>query len=113
VSIDVSWLSPVKVREMIIGGTDMSVVYDDTKASPIGVYNAGVVLEKDLTKDELYQHLIQYKYAETDNPELPDRYSLNNAVEHFKDCIEKNIEPITSKKSIINVMKALEIISTV
>jgi predicted dehydrogenase len=113
ISIDVSWLSPVKVREMIIGGSNMSVVYDDTKASQIEVYDAGVVLEKDLTKDELYSHMVQYKYSETTAPELSKKQSLNNAVEHFKECVEKKLEPISGKKSIISVIKALEIISKV
>jgi len=113
VSIDVSWLSPVKVREMIIGGTNMSVVYDDTKSSAIEVYDAGIILEKDLTKNELYQHMVQYKYGDTNKPELPNKQSLNNAVEHFYDCIKNDKNPITNKKSIINVIKALEIISKV
>ncbi len=113
VGIDVSWLSPVKVREMIIGGTDMSVVYDDMKSSQIKVYDAGIVLGKDLAKNELYQHLIQYKYGDISIPELPQKQSLNNAVEHFRDCILNDNQPITSKQSIINVIKALEIISKV
>lgn len=113
VSVDVSWLSPVKVREMIIGGTKMSAVYDDTKTTPIEVYNAGIVLEKDLTKNELYQHMVQYKYGESSTPELPQKQSLNNAVEHFRDYILNDCDPITSKESIINVVKALEIISKV
>jgi predicted dehydrogenase len=113
VSIDVSWLSPVKVREMIIGGTNMSVVYDDTKSSQIQIYDAGVVLEKDLTKDELYQYMIQYKYGDTTIPKLPNQQSLNNAVEHFLDCVINDKVPLTSKNSIINVIKALEIISKV
>lgn len=113
VSIDVSWLSPVKVREMIIGGTDMSVVYDDTKSSAIEVYDAGIILEKDLNKNELYQHMVQYKYGDTTTPELPTKQSLNNSVEHFLDCIKNDKEPITNKQSIINVIKALEIISKV
>jgi len=113
VSVDVSWLSPVKVREMIIGGTKQSVIYDDTKSSQIEVFDAGIVLEKDLTKNELYQYMVQYKYGDTTIPQLPKKQSLNNSVEHFKECIEKNKTPITSKQSIINVIKALEIISKV
>lgn len=113
VSIDVSWLSPVKVREMIIGGTNMSAVYDDTKATAIELHNAGIVLEKDLTTTELHQYLVQYKYAESTTPELPSNMSLNNAVEHFRDYLLHDIEPISSKDSIVNVIKALEIISKV
>jgi len=113
VSIEVSWLSPVKVREMIIGGTNMSAIYDDTKSSPIEIYDAGVVLEKDLTKNELYKCMVQYNYGEKNTPELSENKSLNNAIEHFYNSIQNNTPAITSKKSIINVIKALEIISKV
>jgi hypothetical protein len=64
-------------------------------------------------RDELYQYMIQYKYGETTTPELPQKKSLNNSVEHFRDCVLNNKQPITSKQSIINVIKALEIISKV
>ena len=113
VGIDVSWLSPVKVREMIIGGTKMSAVYDDTIDEKIKLYDAGVILEKNLSKDELYKYMVQYKYGDIEIPNLPNNFSLNNSIEHFRDCIKNDKTPITSKKSIINVIKALEIISKV
>lgn len=112
-NINVSWLSPVKVREMIIGGTKMSAVYDDTKKDAIQMHDAGVILETDFDKDELYNQMVQYKYGETSTPQLPKNMSLNNSVEHFLDCILNDKEPITGKNSIINVIKALEIISKV
>jgi len=113
VGLDVSWLSPVKVREMIIGGTKMSGVYDDTIDEKIKLYDAGIVLEEQLSKDELYKYLVQYKFGNIEIPKLPDNFSLNNSIEHFRDCIKYDKIPITSKKSILNVIKALEIISKV
>ena len=113
VGIDVSWLSPVKVREMIIGGTKMSAVYDDTIEDKIKLYDRGVILEEKLSKNELYNQLVQYKYGDIIVPTLPKKNSLNNAIEHFKDSIKNDRMPLTGKKSIINVTKALEIISKV
>jgi predicted dehydrogenase len=113
VAIDVSWLSPIKVREMIIGGTKMSAVYDDVIEDKIKLYDAGVMLEEDLTKDELYRYLVQYKVGDVETPKLPQNFSLNNSIEHFRDSIKYNKMPITSKKSILNVIQALEIISKV
>ena len=113
VAIDVSWLNPVKVREMIIGGTKLSAVYDDTIDDKIKIYDAGVVLEKELDKNELYKYMIQYKYGDIEIPKLPNNFSLNNSIEHFCDCVKNDKTPITSKKSILNVIKALEIISKV
>jgi hypothetical protein len=98
IGIDVSWLSPVKVGEMIIWGTKMSGVYDDTIDEKIKLYDAGVVLEKNLTKNELYNYMVQYKYGDIHTPKLPNNFSLNNSIEHFIDCIKNNKTPITSKK---------------
>ena len=113
VNINVSWLSPLKVREMMIGGTKMSAVYDDTLHDKIKLFDAGVVLEKDLGKDELYNQMVQYHYGKESTPVLPPNMSLNNAVEHFRDAVTQDFEPLTGKQSIYNVMKALEIISKV
>lgn len=112
-NINVSWLSPVKVREMIIGGTKKSVVYNDVKNDAIIMYDAGVVFEENLEKDELYKQMVQYKYGDISTPSLPHNKSLTNAVEHFIECIKDDKNPLTSKQSILNVIRALEIISKV
>lgn len=113
VNLNVSWLSPVKIREMMIGGTKMTAMYNDTLEDKLKLYKAGIIFEKDLSKAELYQQMIKYDYGETVIPVLNSQKSLNNSVEHFRDCIIKKQEPITGKKSILNVIKALEIISKV
>ncbi len=113
IGINVSWLSPVKVREMIIGGTKMTAVYDDTVKNKIRLYDAGVILEKDLNREELYSYMVQYKYGDVIIPDLSQNESLKNSVEHFKYCVEENKTPLTDKKSILNVIKTLEIISKV
>jgi predicted dehydrogenase len=114
INLNVSWLSPVKVREMIIGGSKKSVVYDDAVPNnKLKYYDAGVILDETLDKNELYQQLIEYKYGDTHEPTLPNNMSLNNAVEHFRDCILEDKEPISGKGSILRVMKALEILSKI
>jgi hypothetical protein len=90
---------------MIIGGTKMSAVYDDVIEDKIKLYDAGVVLEEQLSKDELYKYLVQYKFGDVETPKLPQNFSLNNSIEHFRDCINYDKIPITSKKSILNVIK--------
>lgn len=113
INLNVSWLSPVKVREMIIGGTKMSAVYDDTLITPIKLYEAGIVLQEDLSKEELYGYMVKYNYGDTHIPELSKNFSLNNAITHFIECIFHKTEPLTGKESIVKVMKALEIVSKV
>ena len=111
VGIDVSWLSPMKVREMIIGGTKKTALYDDIIDEKIKLFNAGVTLES--TKEEARKYLVNYNYGEIETPQLENSMSLTNAITHFFECIKEDREPITDKKSILSVIKALEIISKV
>jgi len=111
VGINVSWLSPVKVREMIIGGSKKTAIYDDTAEDKIKLFNAGVILES--SKEEAREYLVKYNYGDIEIPKLPDNQSLTNAIKHFIECVKENRSPITDKKSILPVIEALEIISKV
>ncbi|GAX87598.1 conserved hypothetical protein [Lebetimonas natsushimae] len=111
IGINVSWLSPVKVREMIIGGTKKTALYDDTAEKKIKLFNAGVMLET--SKYEAMKYLVKYNYGDIEIPNLPNKMSLSNAISHFIDCVKNNKTPITDKKSILPVIEALEIISKV
>ncbi|MBI3039345.1 hypothetical protein HYY75_09920 [bacterium] len=111
IHISVSWLSPVKVREMIVGGTKMMAVYDDTQAKKIKVFDRGVILQETLARDDLYKYMVQYKLGNISEPDILPIQPLTSAVNHFVDCVKTYREPRTGKKSILNVMKALEIIT--
>jgi predicted dehydrogenase len=111
IGINVSWLSPVKVREMIIGGTKKTALYDDTAKNKIKLFNAGIILET--SKNEAMKYLIKYNYGDIEVPNLPNKMSLTNAISHFIECVKQNKTPITDKKSILPVIEALEIISKV
>jgi len=112
VSINVSWLSPIKVREMIIGGSKKTIVYNDVEKEKIKIYDAGVLLEENL-ENRAYEYLIKYHLGDVEIPKLSGNMSLNNSINNFFESIKEKKLPITSKESIINVTKALEIISKV
>ena len=111
VGLNVSWLSPVKVREMIIGGSKKTALYDDTIEDKIKLFNAGVVLES--SKNKAMDYLVKYHYGDIEIPTLQNNMSLTNAITHFIECVQQNRTPITDKKSILPVIEALEIISKV
>lgn len=113
VGINVSWLSPVKVREMIIGGTNLTALYDDTQVNKIKLYNAGVVLNEEFGKAKLYEKMVQYRYGEEEIPILPHTMSLDNSVEYFSKCVRESIKPIENHHSIQQVIATLELISKV
>ncbi len=113
IGINVSWLSPVKIREMIIGGTNLTALYDDTKQDKIKLYNAGVILNEEFGRAKLYEKMVQYRYGEEEIPTLPMRMSLSNSIEFFHQCILNKQNPKENHQGIISVIKALELISKI
>ena len=55
----VNWLSPVKVRRTLLGGSKRMVVYDDLEQSDkIKVYDRGISLDD---RESIYQTLLGYR----------------------------------------------------
>lgn len=113
VGLNVSWLSPIKIREMIIGGTKLTALYDDTKQDKIKLYNAGVILDEKFAKAKLYEKMVQYKYGEEEIPKISNRMSLDNSVKFFYDSIVSKKIPMENHRGIISVIKTLELISKI
>jgi predicted dehydrogenase len=104
--INVSWVSPVKIRQTLIGGSSKMVLYDDNQPSEkVKVYDKGV--ELDFTKEELYHLKVQYRVGDMYAPKLEDHEALAVETEHFADCIIKGEEPLTGGKAGLEVVKVL------
>ena len=104
--INVSWVSPVKIRQTLIGGTSKMILYDDNEPSEkIKVYDKGVELVKD--KEELYKLKVQYRVGDMWAPKLETHEALSFAVSHFVDCIQNNKTPETDGLAGLETVKIL------
>ena len=104
--INVSWLSPVKIRQTLIGGDSKMILYDDNHPSEkIKIYDKGVELLK--TKEELYQMKVQYRVGDMVAPKLEGNEALAVGSAHFVDCILNGAKPITGGKAGLEVVKVL------
>jgi len=104
--INVSWVSPVKIRQTLIGGTLKMVLYDENQPSEkIKVYDKGV--ELDFTKEELYHLKVQYRVGDMYAPKIEDHEALALATSHFVDCISNDKTPVTGGKAGLEVVKVL------
>lgn len=108
VNIQVSWLSPLKVREMVIGGSDKLVVYDHTLKNAVRIYDYGVKVDAPMDTDTLYRNLIRHHLGDVYEPDLPSNTPLENAISHFVDCVRTGAEPLTGKTAILKTMRVLE-----
>lgn len=104
--INVSWVSPVKIRQTLIGGTSKMILYDDNSPSEkVKVYDKGVELYK--TKEELYHLKVQYRVGDMYAPRLDDVEALALETEHFADCILNGKKPETDGMAGLEVVKVL------
>jgi len=84
--INVSWLSPVKIRKTLIGGSKQMIVYDDLEASEkLKVYNKGITVTN--TPDDIRKILISYRTGDLWSPKVNNIEALQTAVSHFVNCI--------------------------
>ena len=104
--INVSWVSPVKIRQTLIGGTSKMILYDDNQPSEkIRVYDKGVEIIKD--KEELYRLKVQYRVGDMWAPKLETHEALALATEHFVDCIHNKKNPETGGLAGLEAVKIL------
>lgn len=111
ITINVSWLSPIKVREMIIGGEKKTAIYDDTKKDKITLFDTGVIIKDEFDKNSLYQKMIEYKLGEQQIPALENFMALDNSIATFFSSICEKSGNTHQKEHILRVIQALEIIS--
>jgi len=105
--INVSWVSPVKIRQTLIGGTARMVLYDDTEPSEkVKVYDKGVELNV-ADKEEIYHLKVQYRVGDMYAPKLEDHEALAMETLHFVDCIQHGKEPLTGGRAGLEVVKVL------
>lgn len=105
--INVNWLSPVKIRQTLIGGTKKMIVWDDNSPSEkIKIYDKGIEVVQ--TADEIYQTLIQYRTGDMYCPKIPQTEALGAEVEHFVDCIKNGKTPKSDGKLGYRVVRILE-----
>ena len=104
--INVSWLSPVKVRQTLIGGDRRMIVYDDLEPSEkIKVYDKGIELS---TRESIYATLVGYRTGDMWAPKLDATEALNREAQHFVHCVETGAAPESGGEAGLYVVGLLE-----
>ncbi|WP_229668713.1 Gfo/Idh/MocA family protein [Edaphobacter acidisoli] len=105
--VNVNWLSPVKVRRTLVGGSKQMVVYDDMEPSEkIKVYDKGVTVNG--SRDSVYKALVGYRSGDMYAPHLDVSEALKVEIQHFVECIRTGAEPITGGQAGLRVVRILE-----
>ncbi len=106
--ININWLSPVKIRLSIIGGTKKMIVYDDMEPDlKIKIYDRGVNVTQ--SPENIYKMLVQYRWGDMYSPKLENTEALKVEINHFIDCIMNNKKPISDGHLGYRVVRLLEL----
>jgi predicted dehydrogenase len=111
-NIHVNWLSPTKIRHMVIGGSRKTVVWDDLNPQQrLSVYDRGVDL--DLTSDtadaaEKRLVNVNYRLGDMHAPALPEREALGVMAREFAAAINEGRAPLTDGHAGLRVLAVLE-----
>jgi predicted dehydrogenase len=107
---NVSWLSPVKVRQMLIGGTKKMIAYDDlSPMEKIRVYDKGIsISENENNSSSSYVNLISYRVGDMLAPVYDLAEALKVEAAHFVDCCLNGKRPITDGRAGLRVVRILE-----
>jgi predicted dehydrogenase len=102
----VNWLSPVKVRHIIIGGSEQSLIYNDLESSErIKVYDRGI----DMVNDEARRKvLVNYRSGDMWSPKVGTEEPLSLMAADFIRCVREGGRPIADGASGLRVVKILD-----
>jgi predicted dehydrogenase len=105
--VHVNWLSPVKVRRTLLGGSRRMVVFDDLEASEkIKIYDRGISLNP--SPENVYQMLIGYRAGDMWAPQLAVSEALAVEAAHFVACVRDSAAPETGGEAGLHVVRLLE-----
>lgn len=106
--VNVSWLSPLKVRTLTIVGTKKMIVYDDVNpAEKIKVYDKGVEVEKNTTK-EFREIRISYRSGDVWSPNILFKEALSRMANEFVQSLISRKEPESGVSLGVDVVNLLE-----
>jgi predicted dehydrogenase len=105
--IHVNWLSPVKVRRTLVGGSRNMIVYDDIEPSEkVKIYDRGISMNE--SPESLYTMLVSYRTGDMWAPQLDITEALRTESVHFATCIQNNEQPISDGRAGLRVVEILE-----
>lgn len=106
----VNWLSPTKIRTMIVGGSARMLVWDDLHPTQrLSMYDKGVDLRADsASPEERDTALISYRTGDLVAPALPESEALRGVVGEFTGAIREHRVPLTDGNAGLRVLEILE-----
>jgi predicted dehydrogenase len=109
--VHVNWLTPVKVRHTLIGGSEKMILYDDLEPSEkLKVYDKGISVTP--RPEDVYKMLVSYRSGDMWAPRLDNTEALQTEAQHFIECIENGSQPDTDGLAGLRMVTMIEAAET-
>ena len=104
--LNLSWMSPAKVRRIAIGGDRKMVVWDDLdREEKVRIYDSGIRVR---SEDERLQATPEYRIGDIHSPRIANVEALAGVIRHFADVISGRERSILSGERGLRVVRMLE-----
>lgn len=101
-----NWLSPVKIRQTLIGGQKKMLAWDDLQSDEkVKIYDRGIDVK---SKDEVRKLLVNYRSGDMWAPRIDHTEALRIEVEYFLNCINTDEVPVNDGYAGLRIVKLLE-----
>jgi len=105
--VHVNWLTPVKVRHTLIGGSENMILYDDLDPSDkLKVYDKGISVTP--RQEDVYKMLVSYRSGDMWAQRLDNTEALQTEALHFIDCVEHGRQPDTDGAAGLRMVSMIE-----
>jgi predicted dehydrogenase len=103
----VNWLSPVKIRRTLIGGSRKMLIYDHLDPdNQIKIFDKGIEVT---SHDERYKALVQYRTGDLLAPKIDQTEALEVMCKHFLKSVDTSSAPLTDGWAGLRVVQLLEL----
>ncbi|MDR7309240.1 putative dehydrogenase [Nocardioides luteus] len=112
--VHVNWLSPTKIRQMVIGGSRRTLVWDDLNPQQrLSVFDRGVdLVQQSVDRYDRAAATVSYRLGDTWAPALPEYEALGRMVGEFAESIREGRSPRTDGAAGLRVLSVLEAAQT-
>ncbi len=101
-----SWISPVKIRRILLGGDKKMCLFDDVEPTEkVKIYDTGFDVKNE---EEKHKMLIDYRIGDIYLPKIAQKEALSEMAVDFINAIEKKIKPLVDGESGLEVVKILD-----
>jgi predicted dehydrogenase len=103
--IELAWLAPSKLRRTAVVGSERMVVYDDTSAEPVRVFNSGASLPD---PESFGEYQLSYRTGDIVSPRVDPVEPLYRQMEDLLWAIRAGEQPRSSAGIGLDVVRTIE-----